>query len=90
MPKMSAVPVPKVNIFIDLSEIRTFGDRVIFCQLIDEISVKFVQPNEFWDGCEIDGNNNRIRVNVEIYSDDVGDFMQAVCQAYEMWQVSKI
>jgi hypothetical protein len=90
MPNISFQPVARVNLFIDISDIKTFEEHRLLLDLADEIVASFVPANEFWDACTIDGPNRRIVVNYEIHAEDVMGFMQKVCQAWAVYASAKL
>jgi hypothetical protein len=90
MPHISIEPVSRVNVFVDLSEIRDFAGRALLRSIVDEVTAFFVPANTFWDECEIDGANNRIKVNFELEITDFAEFERRLKQAVAIHEMSKV
>lgn len=85
MPKITVKPVEKVKISIcvaDLDSSLVSAQKAIFSTMVDEITASFV-PSGFIDPCRLNRHGDWLDIGEEIGSDDAGDFVQKVCQAYK-------
>ena len=87
MPKISVTPVKKVNISICVADLDSLEQKVILMTLIDEVTASF-EPSGFIDPCQL--NQYWIDILEPVDSDKAGDFVQKVCQAYDLVVASKV
>ena len=89
MPKISVTPVKKVNISICVADLDSLEQKVILMTLIDEVTASF-EPSGFIDPCQLNRHHDCIDILEPVDSDKAGDFVQKVCQAYDLVVASKV
>lgn len=95
MSKISVTPVKKVDISICVADIGTLERKRLLMDMIDGITANFV-PSGFIDPCQLNRHQDWIDIKEPLDSDQAGDFMQQIGQAYaiataklDSWAVSK-
>lgn len=89
MPKISITPVKKVDVSICVADLDSLEQKVILMTLIDEVTASF-EPSGFIDPCQLNRHHDWIDIQEPINSDQAGDFVQKIGQAYGLVLASKI
>lgn len=82
MPKITITPVKFVDISVRIVDLSP-EQKTIFIAMVDEITASFV-PSGFVDPAVLDAYHEWIDVRERIASDQAADFVQKVCQAYDL------
>lgn len=89
MPLISITPVNSFKLEIDVSEIPDLGMKWEFLTIVDELTLAYVLPNEFWDSSRLEPHyQERIEINHPIEGGQVADFICKINAEFEKFKAS--